>query len=72
MRTCMCVCVRACVCAYVGLCVYEYMCAYVCVGVRACVCVCVRAEEGVGMIRLGIPARFLWQRGMPGMSSTCT
>ena len=48
------------------------MFACVCVGVRTNVCVCVRAEGGEGMKRLGRPARFLWQRGMPGMSSTCT
>ena len=39
------------------------MFACVCVGVRAYVCVYVRAEGGEGMIRLGRPARFLWQRG---------
>ena len=39
----------------------------VCVGVCAYVCVCVRAEGGKEKIRLGKPARFLWQRGLRGM-----
>ena len=59
MRTC--VCVRACVCVYVRV------CGFVCVCVRVCTC---GGREG--KIRLGRPARFLWQRGMRGMSSTCT
>ena len=77
MCVCLCVCVRVCVRA-----VRE------CVCVRSCVCTCshashpyfseyanVRAKvggESERKIRLGRHARFMWQRGMRGKSSTCT
>ena len=46
-----------------------------CMRVCGCACVCVRVSTcggREGKIRLGRPARFLWQRGIRGMSSTCT
>ena len=73
--------VSVCVCVYVRA-VRE------CVCVRSCECACslsshpyfskyahARANVGgerEGKIRLGRPARFLWQHCMHGMSSTCT
>ena len=64
MRTCVFVCVRVCAC----VCVCECECVWVCVlSVRVCTC---GGREG--KIRLGKPARFLCQRGVRGMSSTCT
>ena len=68
---------RACVYAYVRVFLRECVCVCVCVYVRVCgcACVCVRVctcGGTEGKIRLGRPARFLWQRGMSGMSSTCT
>ena len=63
-------CVLTCVCAYVCIDVFAYVCACVC-GSKSCfprVRMRMRrwAEGGKGR-----PARFLWQRGMSGMSSTC-
>ena len=53
------------------------MCACVCVYVRVCECACVCVRVCTcggreGKIRLGRPAKCLGQRGMRGMSSTCT
>ena len=66
-------------CVYVSACMRTCVCVFVCVYVCACVCVCARVCVRVctcggreGKIRLGRPARFLWQRGLRGMSSTCT
>ena len=60
---------------YVRACVSVYVCVCVCVRVSGCACECVRVcmwGRREGKIDLGSHAKFLWQRGIRGMSSTCT
>ena len=71
------VCVRACVCVrvFVRACVSVYVNVCVCVRVCGCACECVNVclwEGREGKTGLGSHAKFLWQSGIRGISSTCT
>ena len=72
----MCMCVRAYMrvflCVFVSF-MYDCLCA--CVHVCGCACECMHMcmrEGREGKTGLGSHAKFLWQRGIFGMSSTCT
>ena len=73
--------VRECVLVRENVYVHACMCTCLCVFVYVCACVCGCACEYVrvcmwggreGKIGVGSHARFLWQCGIRGMSSTCT